>query len=315
MKTEQSLCKQANQMDLVTCLETLGYQPQKIRGNDYWYLSPLRDEKTASFKVNRKLNAWFDHGLGKGGNLIDFGILYHRCTVSELLQKLRETFSFHQQSGPVQQPPAGTQNLPEALEPTVKVIAATSLTSPALCRYLEHRKILLTIAKIYCKEVQFELNGRNYFAIGFENNRGGFELRNSYFKGCSSPKDSTIIKHPNCENILVFEGFFSFLSYLTLQEKMGKNSLEQLPKVQTNFLVLNSLSFFPKAKLDMEKYPSIHLYLDRDKAGIKTTLEAVALGKGYQDKSHLYKGYKDLNDYLINQRQEQKQRLRQGRHL
>jgi len=31
----------------------------------YWYLSPLREEKEASFKVNRKKNVWYDHGIGK----------------------------------------------------------------------------------------------------------------------------------------------------------------------------------------------------------------------------------------------------------
>src|SRR3954463_15840099 len=93
---------EARQMDIVEYLEKLGYQPEKIRNNDYWYLSPLRDEKTASFKVNRKLNAWYDHGIGRGGNIIDFGLLYHGCTVSELLPRLQQShghgFSFHPQS-------------------------------------------------------------------------------------------------------------------------------------------------------------------------------------------------------------------------
>ncbi len=44
-------------IDMVEYLEKIGYQPQKISNNDYWYLSPLREEKEASFKVNRKLNA------------------------------------------------------------------------------------------------------------------------------------------------------------------------------------------------------------------------------------------------------------------
>ena len=65
----------------------LGFQPSKISGNDYWYSSPLRNEHTPSFKVNRRLNKWFDHGLGKGGNLVDFGILYYNCSMGELLQK------------------------------------------------------------------------------------------------------------------------------------------------------------------------------------------------------------------------------------
>jgi DNA primase len=68
-------CTEARQMDIVSYLSTLGYEPAKIRNFDYWYLSPLRSEKTPSFKVNRKLNLWYDHGIGKGGNVIDFAIL------------------------------------------------------------------------------------------------------------------------------------------------------------------------------------------------------------------------------------------------
>jgi len=40
------------QIDMVEYLERVGYKPAKIRTNDYWYLSLLREEKTASFKVN-----------------------------------------------------------------------------------------------------------------------------------------------------------------------------------------------------------------------------------------------------------------------
>jgi len=62
-------CEQANRMDLVDYLENLGHFPKKIKNNDYWYLSPFREEKTPSFKVNRKLNLWYDHGTGTGGRI------------------------------------------------------------------------------------------------------------------------------------------------------------------------------------------------------------------------------------------------------
>jgi len=45
-----------------------GYKPIKDNGIDLLYLSPLRIEKTASFKVNDNLNFWFDFGLATGGN-------------------------------------------------------------------------------------------------------------------------------------------------------------------------------------------------------------------------------------------------------
>src|SRR6478735_4090805 len=87
-------CDEANQIDLVDYLYLLGYQAQKIRNQDYWYLSPFREEKAASFKVNRKRNVWYDHGLGKGGGVIEFAVQFFNCNVSEALQKIS---SFRQQ--------------------------------------------------------------------------------------------------------------------------------------------------------------------------------------------------------------------------
>ena len=49
----------------------------------------------------------------------------------------------------------------------------------------------------------------------------------------------------------------------------------------------------------MEKYSSIHLYLDRDGMGQKCTKEALKWSVKYCDKSKLYRHYKDLNEYLI----------------
>jgi hypothetical protein len=69
------------------------------------------------------------------------------------------------------------------------VIAAKPLTHPSLCRYLDDRKIPLDVAEKYCHEVEFELNGKQYFAIGFENKSGGFELRNEHFKQQAHEKE------------------------------------------------------------------------------------------------------------------------------
>src|SRR4028118_2104934 len=108
---------EAKLLDMVMYLESLGYFAQKIRGYDYWYLSPLRDEKTPSYKVARKLNLWYDHGIGKGGNLVAFGVLFYRCSVKEFLQKLGEkpvpNFSFHP---PVSSPPSSLESEEKKLQ-------------------------------------------------------------------------------------------------------------------------------------------------------------------------------------------------------
>src|SRR5690348_1683909 len=91
---KQLSCEQAKQIDIVDYLSSLNHHPQRVHHQDYWYLSPLREERTASFKVNRTLNVWFDFGIGKGGDIVDFSTLYYNCTVSEALLKLLD---FHNQ--------------------------------------------------------------------------------------------------------------------------------------------------------------------------------------------------------------------------
>jgi len=79
--------KEAKEMDMVDYLSKLGHEPTDIKGPEYWYHSPFHQEKTPSFSINRKDNVWYDFSEGKGGNLVDFGILYHGCSVSEFLKK------------------------------------------------------------------------------------------------------------------------------------------------------------------------------------------------------------------------------------
>lgn len=272
-------CEEAKQKDMVDYLATLGFNPAKIKGNDYWYLSPLREENTASFKINRKLNVWFDHGTGKGGTIVDFGILYHNCTVKELLEKLGGTLSSHR--------PAIKTIVPEASP--IQVISERPLSSLPLLRYVRERRISDAVAKKYCGEVTFSLHDKTHSAISFKNNKGGFELRNQWFKGSSSPKAITTFENSS-KKLAVFEGFFDFLSYQSIQQ--NQNSSE------VNFLVLNSNSFFEKSRQYMEGHDHILLFLDKDKTGQKYTEMALAWNKKYRDQSHLYKGYNDLNEWM-----------------
>ena len=289
---------EAKEIDIVHFLADLGYEPSKIRNNDHWYFSPLRDEKTPSFKVNRKLNRWYDHGLGKGGNLVDFAILYHGCTVSELLQNLSGNLSLQKPS--IQQ----SITRPEP-ENQIKILGDFILSSTALLRYLQQRRIPIDIADRYCREVRYELNGKVYYGIGFKNDLGGFEIRNPYFKASSSPKGITTIDNSAGE-VIVFEGFTDFLSF--------KATHQQDPEDRFDFVVLNSVSFFETARPFLEKHNTIRLYLDRDATGQNCSRYALSLSSKYKDESSLYQNHKDFNDWIVNfgkpQRKHQKQKLK-----
>ena len=252
------------------------------------------------------MNLWFDHGTGIGGNLIDFGILYHRCPVKELLNKLgsekRGISSFHPQ-------PQVEIKETQKEEQKIRITDSREIKDPGLREYLGERKIPLIIANRYCSEVEFELYGKRYLAIGFKNNSGGYELRSSYFKGSSSPKDITSIKHGG-EKLSVFEGFFDFLSF-QVQQLSHKNLIRDLPKLQGDYLILNSISFFEKSRQLMEIYFRIQLFLDRDERGIDCTRSALLWSEKFVDGSLRYSEFKDLNESLIGQsEQELKKDLR-----
>lgn len=313
MKHSSLTCAEARQIDLVDYLACLGYQPQKIRGNEYWYLSPLREEKKPSFKVNRKINAWFDFGLGKGGNTIDFGVLYHRCSVAGLLDKLKSSFpspetgfSFHRH---------WEENATEqdADEKKIKVIGIFFLSSYSLCRYLEQRRIHPELADKYCREIRYTLNKKTFYAIGFPNDSVGYELRNAYFKGSSFPKDITFINN-HAPEIVVFEGFFNFLSFLAYHQTgllLDKEN-EEFTVLKANYLILNSLSFFEKSLSLMQQHRIVHLHLDRDTAGMSCTRKALKISNQFKDESPLYQGYNDLNDWLVKKDQRQVQQIKQA---
>src|ERR1700688_3173115 len=150
---------QAKEMDMVEYLSRLGHEPQRISGKSYWYLSPLHDEKTASFKINRNLNRWYDFAEGKGGNLVDFGVLYHRCNVVELLQKLNDgSLGQHVNNTPAREKSENPDN-----ENSIQVISAFKLSSYPLLEYLRQRRINTEIADKYCAEVRYKIGDKIYY--------------------------------------------------------------------------------------------------------------------------------------------------------
>ena len=283
------------QIPIADYLHSLGYSPVKQQGNGLWYKSPLREEHEPSFKVNTDRNLWYDFGAGKGGNIIALAKeLYCSDSLPYLLNRIAEqtphvrpvSFSFPQRR----------------TEPSFQHLEVRDLIHPALLRYLQGRGINVELAKRECKELHFTNNGRPFFAIGFPNMAGGYEVRNSFFKGCIAPKDITHIRQQGepREKCLVFEGFMDYLSFLTLRQK---NCPDYPDFDKQDYLILNSVSNLSKALYPLGNYEKIHCFFDNDTAGRRAVQE---LYKEYRfrvrDSSRIYSGYKDLNDYLCGKR-------------
>ena len=179
--------------------------------------------------------------------------------------------------------------LPKPSEPAFEGVEAVTLFHSPLTDYLAERGIPYGIASRYCCRLNYGVRGKRYFAVGFPNVAGGYEIRSRFFKGCVPPKDVSLVKMESSPSDVcsVFEGFMDFLSAVTLGLETG------------DCLVLNSVANVEKAMRYLDGYGRIDCYLDRDEAG-RRTLEMLKghYGERVCDRSALYDGCKDLNEYL-----------------
>lgn len=245
------------------------------------YLSPLREEHTPSFKVDYMQNLWYDFGLGVGGSIIDLVMRLERCDFTQALRLLGRG-----ERTPIAVP------VPPSVLPTVSALRKLSdipLRHPALVSYLSSRGIAPAVASSYCREVHYAIGGRNYFAVGFRNDAGGWELRSECFRGCVSPKQITTIDNRS-DTVVAFEGFMDFLSFLS----MKPNEWQHI-----DVAVLNSVVHIPKAIPFLERHAMIHVFFDNDEAGRKATAELKRLCPNsiVIDRLHLYREHKDLNEF------------------
>lgn len=279
---------QIKQIKLQDFLAAMGCKPVKQYGVNLMYLSPLRTEKHASFKVNTEINQWYDFGIGRGGNIIALAeLLYNSSDVSYLIHQIERNAPSSVSGSLPTVKPITPQNSFEHLQ-------VLPITHPALIKYLEERCIDIETARTVCKELHFDTRGKHYFGIGFPNIAGGYEIRNPFFKGCIAPKDISRFYAEEPKNVcFVFEGFMDFLSFMTLRRKENDGLKRQ------DYLVLNSVSNIQKALERLSQYDSILCFLDNDEAGRNAYLQlSKELGKFVTDASTLYNGYKDLNEYL-----------------
>ncbi len=192
------------QIPLVDFLNHLGYQPTGRDSKGLWFYSPYRNERKPSFHVNPRKNLWFDFGSGAGGDI--FTLAGELTGETDFIR--RAEFIAQKMQLPVEKP---YKPVPFVEEPTFENVEISRLESPILLNYLADRGIPRDIAQRYCVQVDYTLHGKRYYAVGFENNAHGYELRNPFFKGAYPPKNITHIANgnPRCN---VFEGFIDFLS-------------------------------------------------------------------------------------------------------
>ena len=273
-------CKSARNICLVKILAKLGHFPTRTTEKEAWFLSPLRSETQASFSVSLIKNLWFDFGLGKGGNTIDLIMLIRSWSVREALEFLKNDL------GSLSFSPQNIEHLIK--EPEISILDVQIIHLNALIDYLHSRNITYEVGRKYCRQVWYRCKGKRFFALGLENYKRGWELRNKYFKTSSSPKTFSFFERGS-RQLLITEGMFDFLSLATTDEDLVQNS---------DCIILNSLAFLERIKMFIPKYEKVLIYLDNDPAGKKAAGSLLSQFDNITDCSNSYFGYVDLNEKL-----------------
>jgi DNA primase len=143
---------QAKQIQIADYLQTLGIKPTKVQGNNYWYRSPYRNEQSASFKVDTAKNIWYDHGTGKGGNILDLIMCMHNIHSIEtaLTYLSRQSISTKR---PVHS--SFSSNVMKEQNPVMTIQSIIPITHPKLIEWIRERKIDLSLVNRYCREIYF----------------------------------------------------------------------------------------------------------------------------------------------------------------
>jgi len=281
--------EQANKISIVDYLSKLGYTPAREGRYRFSYISPLRNENKPSFYVFLNDNSWYDFGDGRGGDIISLVRILNNCGFNEALNILLH--GKYRQSAPIKKAKINRKE--------IEVLRVDEIESLELVLYLEKRMIDIRIAWLYCREVDYffpfgKYPNRLYTSIGFQNNKGGWELRSPYFKVSSYPKYFTEIK--GNEKLCLFEGFFNMLSFLTYYKK---------ERINSTIIVLNSWSTIKY--VDICKFKKVYLYLDNDQkknnelTPAQKVINYIEEAKiDYKDCRYLYKDFNDFNSFLTN---------------
>lgn len=283
------------QVSMIEFLARLGFHPHGKPAKETMYISMLRDSDTnASFSVNEKLGVWYDHGMGKGGDVYDFAMLFWKgIKFAEAVEKVKEicNLNFSEQADLRRSAPRARLELAVKL-PNYQIQEIKPFgTSEGINTYLNSRGVY-DAASATTKEIHYYVEDqkklrKNYFAAGWQNELGGWEVRNKYFKGCLGKKAITLIPG-DPRQLAVFEGYFNYLSWKT-----------ENPHSTKSVLVLNSLAMLESGIEKAKQFSDIEVFMDHDPAGHKAMNDWKKALPYSVDKSAIYQNQNDYNDKLV----------------
>ncbi|MBT2560111.1 hypothetical protein J7E50_02600 [Pedobacter sp. ISL-68] len=246
------------QVRLGNLLARLGFKPLKTSSDEALYLNVLRaSEIKPSFTINTRLDIWFDHLTKKSGDIIDFGMAYW---VGLDQQQVLEKISLLCLSEPDVQMSRARENLRKrrAIKIPYYHIAETRPLgcNSGITAYLQSQGIweiaLGQLQEICYYVVDEKQRRKDFFAAGWQNENGGWEVRSRNYSGCLGRKGMSFI--PGSQSSLVlFEEYTDYLSWIYANRGSG-----------ANILVMNSPEFIQAAKCRATKFAEVAVYFSKD---------------------------------------------------
>lgn len=297
--------QEKKQLHSVSIIEIMAHYGKRLdHTRSGLYFSPFREESNPSFHVDEKKNTWYDYGTGEGGSLFDFVCKFANCSKGEVYDWLASFRNMVPESeykdilAPILQREHHSSKI-------VIDSASHKFARYKLIEYAKSRAVSKEVLEKYCEEILYHVDSapqRRFYAIGFKNNSGGYVLRSSVSKRCSSSDITTLAPDGqmtdkiNGDKVLVFEGFMDFLSWIT-------DVKQETP--QYDCCILNSVTNLSRALPWIISHKNIAAFMDNDQAG-KDTLQKIIDGVqdavnqdiSVYDMSKLYEGYNDLNEML-----------------
>lgn len=286
---------------IVDFLGRLGYFPVKKSGREFFYHSMLREtgKNTPSLAVWDEVGKWMDHGGSnqtgiQGGGIVQLARAYWpNHSYFEVLQKIQYTFDHFQKADiPIfKSNNALDQKINESLEFSHYQKLGKNYT---LSKFLDSRGLESVASgflwEVYYRNKAFANPSQLFYALGWRNEKGNWEISSpNGFKASIGNKDISIIRGA-ADHLVLFEGYFDFLSWLKLREN----------ETSSTVIVLNSVSLVKRAVEAMREFNKIDLYLDNDEAGKHCTTLIKESYPFANDRSDIYNGFKDYNEMLMN---------------
>ncbi|MEZ5017258.1 MAG: hypothetical protein R2800_09425 [Flavipsychrobacter sp.] len=279
-----------------------GIKPNPILHGLDLYTSPFDCEQKTKLVVNPKTNTWYDPVSNTKGDTIKLVCLYLQSqdvnhTVMDALRWLKNMVGFNY---PTIELPPGMPRY-ERKDGCFVVKDKSYLSEPVLIRYLEeNRCIPFRVARHILQQVRV-LNretGRSFIAIGFENEDGGFAIRNPKIKAHLGNRAISFIRGrvPKPSGIHVFKDVYDYLSAIIIRE--GKSFTEDA-------IILNSYDCLKDMTGYIRNYgyEYLHSWLGNNEIGIQATNSLDQFCKTEQLKHHAqntdYASFNDMNAKLI----------------